>query len=156
MSVAAVVLLADRLTKIWAESTLIEGQPQQVLGDFLRFNLTHNPGAAFSMFTNATWIFAVFASIASIGIIWYAPRLVSTPFAIAAGGVLAGASGNLIDRCINEPGFPNGHVTDFLELPYWPIFNVADSSIVVSITALVIMLMLGYNPDGTRETKKHG
>jgi signal peptidase II len=151
--VAAIILIADRATKVWAAANLQVGQPEPVLGDFLRFNLIYNPGAAFSMLTNATWVFSIFATVASIAVIWYSRRIKSVPYAIAAGGVLAGASGNLIDRCINEPGFPVGHVTDFIELPYWPIFNVADSSIVVSMTCIVIMLLLGYNPDGTRETK---
>ena len=152
--VALVLIVIDRLTKVWAAANLQIGVPKQIVGDFFRFNLTYNPGAAFSLLTNATWIFALFAACASVFILWYAPRIGRTSFAIAAGGVLAGASGNLIDRCINEPGFPSGHVTDFLELPYWPIFNIADSSITISMTFIIIMLLLGYNPDGTRENKK--
>lgn len=150
--VAAIILIADRLTKVWAAANLQVGEPQQIIGDFLRFHLTYNPGAAFSMLTNATWVFSIFATVASVAVIWYSSRIKSTAFAVAAGGVLAGASGNLIDRCINDPGFAVGHVTDFIELPYWPIFNVADSSIVLSMTFVVIMLLLGYNPDGSRDS----
>jgi len=77
-------------------------------------------------------------------------RLRSTPWAVALGLVLGGAVGNLMDRLFRAPGPGRGHVVDFLELPHWPVFNLADSAIVSSAVLMVALTGLGISYDGTR------
>lgn len=149
--IASAVVLLDRSSKIWAENSLTQGQSQQVIGELLQFHLTFNPGAAFSIFTNATWVFTLFSASVSGYILFKAKQITSKLWQIGAGGILGGAIGNLIDRFINAPGFPNGHVTDFLQLPNWPVFNVADSSVFVSAIFLIIISTRGINYDGSKD-----
>lgn len=149
--IAGAVVALDRASKIWAENSLIEGQSQPLVGEFLQLHLVFNPGAAFSIFTNATWVFTVFSTAVSIYIIYKAKEIISRPWQFGAGGILGGAIGNLIDRIINEPGFPNGHVTDFLRLPNWPVFNIADSAVFVSAFFLIAISIRGINYDGSRD-----
>ncbi len=148
--IAGAVVILDRLSKFWAENNLPQGQSQEFIGTLLQFHLTFNPGAAFSIFTNATWVFTLFSASISGYILFKAKDIISTPWQIGAGGILGGAIGNLIDRAINEPGFPNGHVTDFLQLPNWPVFNIADSSVFCSAIFLIIVSMRGINYDGSK------
>ena len=149
--IALVVVALDRLTKIWAANTLPLGQSQPVIGELLQFHLAFNPGAAFSIFTNATWLFTAFSTAISIYILYKAKQIKSGLWQIGAGGILGGAVGNLIDRFINEPGFPNGHVTDFIQLPNWPVFNIADSSVFCSAIFLMVISLRGLNYDGTKD-----
>lgn len=149
--IAFAVVILDRLTKIWAENSLTLGVSKPVIGELLQFHLVYNPGAAFSIFTNATWVFTFFSATVSIYILYKARDIKSKFWQIGAGGILGGAIGNLIDRFINDPGFPNGHVTDFLKLPNWPVFNIADSSVFVSAIFLVLVSMRGINYDGTKD-----
>lgn len=150
LGVASAVVLLDRLTKAWALANLEPGKPQELVGSLLRLQLVHNPGAAFSFLTNATWVFTLIAVGISGYLIRFAPRIQHVGWAAAVGGILGGALGNLIDRLTNPPGFGQGHVTDFLQLPYWPIFNIADSAIVVSAVVVVLMSMRGFELDGSR------
>lgn len=147
LPVAAVVIVVDQITKAWAESALVEHVRQPFIGTFLQLHLLYNPGAAFSMFTNATWVFALFSTAICIAILTNAQKVRNTGWQIALGGVLGGAAGNLVDRLTNAPGFGRGLVVDFLELPYWPVFNIADSSVVISATAMVLMSLRGINYD---------
>ena len=77
-------------------------------------------------------------------------RLRSTPWAVALGLVLGGAVGNLVDRIFRAPGLGRGHVVDFLELPHWPVFNLADSAIVTAAVLMVLLSARGLSYDGTR------
>lgn len=149
--IASLVVVLDRLSKIWAENNLVEGVSQPFIGELLQLHLVFNPGAAFSIFTNATWIFTIFSTAVSIFIFYKSKEITSKPWQIGAGGILGGAIGNLIDRVINEPGFPNGHVTDFLQLPYWPVFNIADSAVFVSAFFLMFLSVRGINYDGSKD-----
>ena len=98
-----------------------------------------NPGAAFGFAQGLTIAFTVVAVGVVVVILRLSRRLRSTPWAIALGLVLGGAVGNLVDRLFRAPGPGRGHVVDFLELPHWPVFNLADSAIV---TAAVLMVLL--------------
>lgn len=143
--IALPVIVVDRITKIWAEANLQLGQPQEIVGSLLQFNLVYNPGAAFSIFTDATWVFTVFAITFSVFLISFANRIVRLPWKIAAGLGLGGAIGNLIDRIINEPGIAQGHVVDFVMIPYWPIFNIADSSMSIAVVLIIIASLRGVD-----------
>jgi len=150
LSVALLVIAIDQATKLWAESALVEHVRQPFIGSLLQLHLLYNPGAAFSMFTNVTWVFAIFSSLICSLILLNAHRVVHPVWQYAVGGVLGGAAGNLIDRLTNEPGLGRGLVVDFLELPYWPVFNVADSAVVIAACVMVLMSFRGINFDGTR------
>jgi signal peptidase II len=86
----------------------------------------------------------------AIAVVWFARRLGSTGWAIGLGFLLAGVLGNLTDRIFREPGFLRGHVVDFLQLPHWPVFNVADMCINVAAALIVIQAVRGMGLNGTR------
>ena len=159
--VAPVVLLADIVTKIVAVNTLEGEAPVRVLGGLFYLQLVRNPGAAFGMATGMTWLLTVIALAVVVAIIWIMPKLRSIGWAIGLALVLAGALGNLIDRFLREPGPLRGHVVDFLS-PFapngdaFPVFNIADSSIVCGGALIVLMALLGRDYDGrsTRDKKQ--
>ncbi len=143
------LLVLDQVTKLWAVATLVPGQPEDLIGSVLRLNIIRNPGAAFSAGTGHTWIFTTLSIVATIGVLWFARRVRHRGWAIALGILIAGISGNLFDRLLREPGFYLGHVVDFLQLPNWPIFNVADMCINVAAVLIVIFSFKGIGLDGS-------
>lgn len=130
LAIAAAILTLDQLSKVWAVEALESGQAVQVLGELLQLRLVRNPGAAFSMFTDMTVVLTVIAITVVVVIGWVSRKVTSLAWAVALGGLLGGALGTLTDRIFRSPGPMRGHVVDFLELPNWPVFNVADSCIV--------------------------
>lgn len=143
LAVAGCVIVLDRITKFWAESALDPMLPRPLIGSFLQLHLTYNSGAAFSLGSGSTWLFSIISTGVSIWIIRVGRRLVDLGWAVGLGGVLGGAVGNLIDRLTNAPGFGRGLVVDFLELPYWPVFNVADSAVFCSAILLIWFSLRG-------------
>lgn len=126
----------DRVTKLAAERHLEGRPPIDVIPGVLQFRYTTNPGGAFGLFGGATWLF-VGASIAVIAIILVASRRPpSRAAALALGLVLGGALGNLTDRVVRGSGL-SGEVVDFIDFQVWPVFNVADSSIVIGAALLL-------------------
>ncbi|MEU2254569.1 signal peptidase II [Nocardia xishanensis] len=148
--IAAVLFCLDLLTKTIAVATLEPGEPVYLVGDFARFTLVRNPGAAFSMATGMTWLLTLVAAAVVIGVIRIGRTLRSPWWAIGLGLVLGGALGNLIDRLFRAPGPLQGHVVDFVAIGWWPVFNVADSAIVCGAILLVVLTVFGFEPDGTR------
>jgi signal peptidase II len=141
---------ADQVSKLLAVDRL-EGQPDvHVVGDVLQLHLTYNPGAAFSTGTGLTPLITSIAVVAALAVLYYARRIGSTTWAVALGLLLAGITGNLTDRLLREPGPMRGHVVDFLQLPNWPIFNVADICINVAAGLIVLQAIRGVSLDGTR------
>ena len=136
VAIGLVVWLLDLLSKQWALSALADGRPRELLGDFLRLRLTSNPGAAFSVGTDITWLFTVIATVIVGLIVWHANRIGHRGWVVGVGGLLGGALGNLTDRLFREPGFAHGHVVDFIALPNFPVFNVADSFITCSVALM--------------------
>ena len=100
-----------------------------------------NPGAAFSLGTSATPVFTVLATVVSLAILWFSRQVISPAWGVALGLIAGGAVGNLVDRLVRAPGFARGHVVDFLALPNWPVFNVADIGVTCG-AALVVLLAL--------------
>lgn len=148
--VALVVYAADQVTKALAVAYLEPRVPVEVLGRALRLQLLRNPGAAFSLATGATWVFTVVAVVVAVAVVRYARRLGSAAWAVALALLLAGAVGNLTDRLLRAPGFARGHVVDFLALPRWPVFNVADAAICGAAVLIVVLALRGIDVDGTR------
>ncbi|MEU8390399.1 signal peptidase II [Micromonospora sp. NPDC048843] len=141
--IAAVVLAADQLTKYWAESALSGGQTITILGDLLQLRLLYNPGAAFSIGSAYTWIFAVFAAAAVVAVTVVAWRVTSRAWGVALGLVLGGATTHLLDRLFREPGFARGHVVDFIDYAGFFVGNVADIALVVGVGIVMLLNVRG-------------
>ncbi|WP_309649385.1 signal peptidase II [Nocardioides sp.] len=149
-AIALVVYLVDILTKIVAVDELAD-RDIPLVGDFLVLHLTRNPGAAFSTGTQFTEVLSVIAIVAVVVVLWLSRRLGSAGWATALGFLLAGVAGNLTDRIFRDPGPLRGHVIDFLMLPNWPVFNIADVAINIAAGLILIQAFRGIRIDGTRE-----
>jgi signal peptidase II len=152
--IAALVLVADALTKIAAVAQLEGREPVELLGGLVYLVLVRNPGAAFSLATGYTWVLSLVAVAVVVIIVRIARRLRSTGWAVALGLVLGGALGNLTDRIFRAPGPLRGHVVDVVSLlapdgSVWPVFNLADSSIVSGGVLLVLLALTGRELDGS-------
>ena len=157
--VAPLILVADLVTKIAAVAALDGEPPVRVLGGLAYLQIVRNPGAAFGMATGMTWLLTLVAVGVVIAIIWIMPKLRSVGWAIGLAMVLAGALGNLVDRFFRQPGPLRGHVVDFVSVfepngDFFPVFNVADSSIVCGGALIVLMALLGRDYDGTSTKDK--
>lgn len=127
-----------------------EGQRIPVLEPVLSWHFIRNPGAAFSIGTDYTWIFTIIQAIGLLIVLYLIIfRARTMPWLIILGVLGGGIAGNLTDRLFREPGFGIGHVIDFIALPNFAIFNIADSCIVVSIILIVFMVLRGKTLDGT-------
>jgi signal peptidase II len=145
IGLAAIVVLIDQITKIWAQNELAGKPSIEVFGDLLQFTYALNPGAAFSLGGDYTWVFTIAATAVSIAVIIFAVRVRSAWWLLALGLLLGGAVGNLVDRATQPPGFGVGYVRDFIELPNWPIFNVADMAVVAAAGTIVVLSLIGIS-----------
>jgi len=146
----AVLYAVDQLTK-WLAVDRLTGQPdKELVGEILVLHLTRNAGAAFSAGTGYTEVFSCLAILAVVVVLWLSRRLGNTLWAVAFGLLLAGICGNLTDRLLREPGPLRGHVVDFLMLPHWPIFNVADMCINAAAVLILVQAFRGIRLDGSR------
>jgi signal peptidase II len=134
---AAAAYLLDRLSKLWAEQTLAGRAPLEIVPGVLRFTYTTNSGGAFGLGQSAPLLFACATLIVSVIIVAVSFRLSRPLVAVALGLVLGGALGNLTDRVARGPGL-SGKVTDFIDLRVWPVFNLADSAVVIGAILLAI------------------
>lgn len=134
------VLIADQITKWWAQISLPMAQAVKVT-DFLNWFLIYNPGAAFSFLSQAggwqRWFFTVIGIVAAIVIVWLLQKNThDRPFCFALSLILGGAIGNVLDRLLY------GAVVDFIDVHYdgwhWPAFNIADSAISIGATLIII------------------
>jgi len=156
LAVAATVLALDLASKWLAVRELADRAPIELLGGVLTLRLVRNPGAAFGMAQGMTVVLTVIAAAVVVAILRVARRLDNAWWAAALGLVLGGATGNLVDRFFRDPGPLRGHVVDFLELPRWPVFNLADSAIVVAGGLMVLLSARGVpyaaaSPEGRTE-----
>lgn len=154
MAVASGVVLLDQLTKWWVQQVMPGRPPIEVVGEWLQITYTRNPGAAFSLGGSFTVILSVVAITVAIVIIRMASRLGSVAWAVALGGILGGALGNLFDRIFREPGPFRGHVVDWIAVPHYPVFNIADSAIFCSAALMIYLSFRGVGLDGSRPAAK--
>jgi signal peptidase II len=153
--VALILISVDQFTKNLAIATLELGVNYQVIGDILTWRLVYNDSAAFSLGFGYTWILAVIGVIATLATIWFARRITSISWQIMTGIFLGGVVGNLIDRLIREPSFGNGHVVDFIRIPFnFPVFNLADVFIVSMAFLAVLRVFRGENLGGVEPRAK--
>jgi signal peptidase II len=147
--VASVIVLLDQATKIMAVELLGDGRVVPIVDGIFQLRLIRNPGAAFGLGVNFTVVLAVIVMVVIGVILRMTRRLTSLPWAVALGAMLGGAVGNLIDRLFREPGPMRGHVVDFLELQHWPVFNIADSAVVVGAVLIAFLSLRGVTHDGS-------
>ncbi len=146
---AAAGLAVDQVTKHLAVQHLHD-HAVALAGGLVHLTLARNAGAAFSTGTSYTTVITVVAIVAAVVVCVLAARVRSSWWATALGFLLAGVLGNLGDRLFREPGPLQGHVVDFLQLPHWPIFNVADICINVAAVLILVQVVRGVRLDGTR------
>ena len=152
--VSVLVILIDQATKNFAIANLTTGVPVPAIDGILWWRLVYNDSAAFSLGFGYTWILAVLGTIATLVTIWIGRKINSPSWALMGGVFLGGVVGNLIDRLTREPGFGNGHVVDFIQIPLnFPVFNLADLSIVVTAIISVIRITRGEKLGGLPNLK---
>ncbi|MCU1574094.1 MAG: lspA [Micrococcaceae bacterium] len=142
----------DQLTKWLVSSTMREGEVIPVLPPLLNWHFIRNSGAAFSIGENFTWFFTLVMTGVAVAILVQARKVGSIWWSIALGMLLGGALGNLTDRLFREPSFGMGHVVDFIALPNFAIFNIADSAVVGSVILICILTFKGVPFRGTTTT----
>ena len=148
---ASLIVAIDQLTKFWAEASLVGQGSIPVIGELLQFRLAYNNAAAFSLGVGATWVLTTISLVASIALIALSPRIKTMTWALIGGMALGGAVGNLIDRAFKQPEFFNGHVVDFIQIPFnFPIFNLADTFLVIAVSLAILRTLLGDEIGGGR------
>lgn len=135
-SISLLIIVLDQLTKYIISKSLTLNQSIELL-PFLKLTLIHNTGAAFGLFRGMQWLSVLFALLVTAIIIYYLnkipekDKLLQTSIAL----ILGGAIGNLIDRMLF------GYVIDFIDMVFWPAFNIADSAISIGAVLLVISFL---------------
>lgn len=145
IKVAAVIVVFDQVTKSLAVAFLENKPAVEILGKWFGFSFGRNPGAAFSIGTDTTLVFTIFATVVSSLIILKSGEVANRFWAFTAGGFLGGALGNLVDRIFRAPETFHGHVVDFIAFPNFPLFNIADSAVTLSAVAAVVLSLRGID-----------
>lgn len=145
LAIGAVVVLVDQLTKAWAVNSLQGQPPVEVIGTLLQWSFATNSGAAFSFGSGSTWVFTIFATIIIAAVLYVTPKVTNRWWAVSLGLILGGGAGNLIDRIFREPGIGQGHVIDFIRVPNWPVFNIADMAVVTGAILAVLLSLKGID-----------
>jgi signal peptidase II len=137
-AVVLAAIAADQLTKLIVSTQLEYDESLHVIGPF-SIHHVQNSGIAFGLFASATAVVTALTAIAVGWMLFYFARSGARHpvLPVALGLLIGGSTSNLIDR------IRLGHVTDFLDLRYWPAFNLADSFIVVGVAILFVALLLG-------------
>jgi len=145
LAIAAGVVLVDQLSKHWAVNALADGHVVDLVGS-LRFNLAFNTGMAFSQGTGLGPIIGVVALVVVVILLVSIGRAESRWYPPAVGLIVGGAVGNLADRLLRGDGWLRGGVVDFIDLQWWPIFNVADIGVTVGGVLLILTTFFAPSP----------
>ncbi|CAN5117684.1 signal peptidase II [soil metagenome] len=149
------VYALDRVSKYAVTQNLHIGQTADLIGTVLQLHYVENSGAAFSLGSGTTWLFAIIAAVVAVFIIVFARRIRSRAWAVLFGLLLGGTLGNLTDRLTRGESFGSGHVIDFIQVIYFPaIFNIADSAIVAAMGLFIILTIRGVGLDGQRAKRE--
>ncbi|WP_087484361.1 signal peptidase II [Brachybacterium massiliense] len=147
-AIGAVIAVIDQITKNWAVDSLPLLEPQPFIGEILQLTLLYNSGAAWGMGSEITPVVTCLQLVIVAGVILFAVKAVRSPWYTAALGlIMGGALGNIHDRLLREPGPFRGAVVDFLELPSWPVFNIADMAVVGGAIMIVALGVFGVASD---------
>jgi signal peptidase II len=140
--VGIVTFAVDRLSKLAVQSLIPLGDSRRVAGGLVYIDHTQNTGAAFSVAPSLGNMFLLFAVVAAVVIVYYYRQVPRAEVwtRLALGMILGGAIGNAVDRVVA------GSVTDFIDVRFWPVFNLADSAIVVGVVVLVWRLSVTRDP----------
>lgn len=150
----------DQGSKLWVEQTLDLHEQVEVLPPVLYWRHHLNPGAAFSMGTDHTWVFTLIMVAVLLVVMWHSRRLGgSWLWTLGLGGLAGGITGNLTDRLFRPPSledgsfvsFGQGHVVDFIAVPNFAVMNVADIFITCSMVGLCLLVLTGRTIDGSIE-----
>jgi signal peptidase II len=133
----ALVYGLDRLTKLLAERNLAGRPPVVLIPHVLDLSYTTNSGGAFGVLGSQPWLFFGATVAVCLVIVIASTRVASATVAAGLGLILGGALGNLTDRIVHGRGV-SGRVVDFIHLHHWPVFNAADSAVVVGAAVLVV------------------
>lgn len=147
VGVMVAVAAVDQVLKQIMVSVLSPGEPVYLIGDWFRLYLLFNPGAAFSMGQDSTWLFTTIQLVFVVGTLIAAPRITNRWEALGLALIAGGALGNLIDRLAREPGFWFGHVVDYISIGNFAVFNFADIAINVGVATFIIALLFGGEKD---------
>ncbi|CAB4554993.1 MAG: signal peptidase II [Actinobacteria bacterium] len=139
--IVTVVLALDQLTKHWAVTELNEGRVIDVVWT-LRFALGFNSGFAFSMGQGMGPVIGLIAVGASVWLVRAALKASTSWMSYAYALIAGGAIGNVVDRLFREDGWMQGRVVDFIDFQWFPVFNIADSSISIGAVLLVVGLWM--------------
>jgi len=139
--VIAAIVITDQLTKHWALNRLSGGRTINLVGS-LRFNLAFNKGIAFSQATGAGPLIGALGFVIVIVVVSWMRRSARGAAAVAASLIVGGAIGNLVDRLFRGDAWLRGAVVDFVDLQWFPIFNVADSAITIGAVTMVLAALL--------------
>ena len=149
------VVLLDQVTKSWAVSALTNGRVIHIIGS-LQFSLGFNSGFAFSQGQGLGPVVGIFAIVAVLFLVRAVRKATSQLSAFGLCAIVAGALGNIADRIFREDGLLHGRVVDFIDVQWWPVFNVADSSITVGACVLIAAMLMesriGKGVDNTDES----
>lgn len=148
--IAALIVAVDQIAKVLAVANLEDSRPIELIGDTVRLVLLRNPGAAFSMGTEFTVVLSIVATVVVAGLLWFSRRVHSRWWAWGLGLILGGAAGNLVDRYFRAPGILQGHVVDYMAVGWWPVFNVADASLVTGVIVVAVAVFRNVDFDGSR------
>ena len=142
--VIAAIVIADQLTKHWALNRLSGGRTIDLVGS-LRFNLAFNKGMAFSQATGAGPVIGAFGLVIVIVVVSWMRRSARGAAAVAASLIVGGAIGNLVDRLLRGDAWLRGAVVDFVDLQWFPVFNLADSAITVGAVTMALAALRQSN-----------
>jgi signal peptidase II len=121
-------------------------KPKQILGSLLELQLARNSGAAFNLAQSLTIFLSLLSFLAIAALVVFSRSLTSRIWGVALGFLMGGIGGNLVDRLFRPPYLLHGEVVDWIRLPHWPIFNLADTSIVISAITIAILLLNDVKP----------
>ena len=151
-AIAFALVLVDQFTKWLALENLEPGRVVPVMGDMVAWRLTFNDSAGFSLGFGVTWFFTLLSTTAFLILILRAHKVQTMLWLVLAGVIGGGIVGNLVDRLVREPSFANGHVVDFIQIPFnFPIFNFADICISVGMTLVAWRIIAGDKIGGAKD-----
>jgi signal peptidase II len=134
---AAGAYLLDRLTKYLASEFLAGRTPIEIIPGVVQLRYATNSGGAFGLFGGQPWLFFTATLVVCAVVVATSFRLSSGAGSVGLGLILGGALGNLTDRIVRGPGI-SGTVVDFIDFHVWPVFNLADSAIVIGALVIVV------------------
>lgn len=137
---AGVVVVVDQITKNWARDHYGGGYTE-VIGSWLRFTYTKNPGAAFTSFTDSGQLIGIIGIVVVGFLLYVLGRSSRRAEVFALGLILGGALGNLSDRIFRGPGFMDGAVVDWIDWWFIPTFNLADAALNVGVAVLLLTML---------------